>query len=64
MADMRNRIEFFVYLIGVALFGLIYEPFKTYFGGGIWFAVAGLAYLVTLRVIGFALKNAFGPKEQ
>lgn len=64
MADMRNRIEFFVYLIGVTLLGFIYEPFKAYFGGGIWFAVAGLAYLVTLRAIGFALKKAFGPKER
>lgn len=64
MADMRNRIEFFVYLIGVALFGFIYEPFKAYLGGGIWFAVASLAYLITLRAIGFGLKKAFGPKEQ
>jgi hypothetical protein len=64
MADMRNRIEFFVYLIGVALFGFFHEPFKAYFGGGIWFAVAGVAYLVALRAIGVGLKKAFGAEEQ
>ena len=64
MADMRNRIEFFVYLIGVALFGFFYEPFKAHFGGGIWFAVAGVAYLVALRAIGAGMKKAFGAGEQ
>lgn len=60
---MRNRIEFFVYLIGVALFGLFYEPFKARFGGRIWFAIAGVAYLVALRVIARGLKKAFGARE-
>lgn len=55
---MRDRIEFFVYLIGVMLFGLFYAPFKTYFGGGVWFAVAGITYLLMLRAIGFTLKKA------
>jgi hypothetical protein len=64
MTNMKSRIEFFVYLIGVALFGIFYEPFKAHFGGGIWFAVAGVAYLVALRAIGVGLKKAFGAEEQ
>ena len=64
MASVKNRIEFFVYLIGVALFGFFYEPFKANFGGGIWFAVAGVTYLVALRAIGVGLRRAFGEGEQ
>jgi hypothetical protein len=60
---MRDRIEFFVYLIGVVLFGLFYTQFKTYFGGGAWFAVAGVAYLLILRAIGFGLKRALRRKD-
>jgi hypothetical protein len=63
MANMKNRIEFFVYLIGVTLFGFFYQPFKAHFGGGIWFAAAGVAYLIALRVIGAGLKKAFGADE-
>jgi hypothetical protein len=58
MATMQNRIEFFVYLIGIVLFGIFYASFKTYFGSGIWLAVVAIKYFLILRAIGLGLKKA------
>jgi hypothetical protein len=60
---MQNRIEFFVYLIGIALFGFFYVSLKEYFGGGIWFAVVVIKYLLILRAIGFGLKKALNRRN-
>jgi len=54
---MRERIDFIVYLVGLMLFGFLYTSFKAYCGGGIWFVVAAIAYLLALRALGYWLKK-------
>ena len=60
---MANRIEFFVYLAGVILLGLFYEPLKTSLGRGLWFFLAVVIYLTGLRGIGYALRKLLSKKE-
>ena len=54
---MKARIEFIVHLVGLFLFGLVYENFKAFFGGGIWVLLVGLAYLLVFRLLGSAARR-------
>jgi len=49
-----RQIEFFVYLLGVALLGLAQAPVRRQLGDGWAFAVV-IAYLLGLRALGVLL---------
>jgi hypothetical protein len=40
-----------IYLIGVVLFGLVYEPAKAALRSGLWFFCVAVIYLLVLRFI-------------
>ncbi len=42
-----------VYLVGVALLGLFYGPVKSFLGGEWLFVAVVVAYLLSLRLIGY-----------
>ena len=60
---MKSRVEFIVYAVGIVLFGIVYEKFKSLLGGGVWFLVAALAYLLVLRLIGTTARRYFNNRE-
>lgn len=60
---LKTRVEFIVYAVGIVLFGLVYEKFKSLLGGGFWFLVAALAYLLVLRLIGATTRRYFKNRE-
>ena len=47
--------QIIVYFIGVFVLGLFYSPLKSATGGGFWFVVAAIVYLLVLRLIGRGL---------
>jgi hypothetical protein len=49
---MKPSRQFIVYLIGVCLLGLFYQPVKAALGGDWLFVVCVFAYLVVLRLLG------------
>ncbi|MFG6458639.1 hypothetical protein [Roseateles sp. BYS96W] len=49
---MKASPQFIVYLVGVGLLGLLYEPVKSALGGQWLFVGCVLAYLVALRLLG------------
>lgn len=55
--------EFVVYLAGVALLGLLYEPVKRALGGGGLFALSAIAYLLVLRLLGWLVARAWNTKR-
>jgi len=44
--------QIIVYFVGVFALGIFYSSFKSATGGGFWFVVAAIAYLLALRLIG------------
>lgn len=49
---MKPSRQFVLYLVGVALLGLLYEPVQAALGGQRLFVGCVLAYLVALRLLG------------
>ena len=49
---MRQNPQFIVYLIGIVLLGLFYGPVKSALGGEWLFLLAGVSYLLALRLLG------------
>ena len=47
--------EGIAYLSGVVLLGLSYAPLEVTTGGGIWFFLTAIGYLVLLRLIGYGI---------
>ncbi|WP_372014329.1 hypothetical protein [Pseudoxanthomonas sp. 10H] len=43
-------MQFAIYLAGVLLFSAFYYQLKAFFGGGIWFVLVAVAYLLCLRL--------------
>jgi len=50
-------MEIIVYLVGVTLLGVVYQPVKTVLGDGVLFVSAVVGYLMLLRLIGSGLKR-------
>ena len=57
-------MEFAVYILGVMLLGAFYYPLKTATGGGVWFVLAVLIYLLLVRLVGFGLKRYFASRKR
>lgn len=49
---MKPSRQFIVYLVGVVLLGLLYEPVKAALGGQWLFVGCVFAYLLALRLLG------------
>ena len=52
-------MEFAVYLLGVILLGTFYYPLKAALGGGVWFVLAVLVYLLLVRLVGYGVNRYF-----
>jgi hypothetical protein len=52
LSIVKPSRQFTVYLVGVALLGLLYEPVKSALGGQWLFVGCVFAYLVALRLLG------------
>jgi predicted Na+-dependent transporter len=57
------NFNFIVYFIGVVIFAIFYEPVKQALGGGLLFFISAIAYLVSLRALGYLLENRFKQPE-
>lgn len=55
---MKPSRPFIVYLVGVALLGLLYEPVKAALGGQWLFVGCVFAYLLALRLLGNLIAKA------
>ncbi len=44
--------SWYIYLVGIAIFGLCYESVKSALGGQFLFVGAAIIYLIALRLIG------------
>ena len=60
----RRRIEFVVYLVGIALLGLFQQPMRSAIGSDGWAFVVAVGYLLCLRALGWALGRALVKYEQ
>ena len=60
----RRRIEFIVYLVGIALLGLCQQQLRAAIGSDAWAFVAVIGYLICLRALGCALSRALVNNEQ
>jgi len=49
------NIQIAVYFIGVFVLGLFYSHLKSATGGGFWFVLAAIGYLLLLRLIGHGI---------
>ena len=54
---MKSRAESWVYLFGVFLFGVSYAWVKEFFGGGFWFLLAAIAYLLALSFVATSVRS-------
>ncbi|GGK17164.1 hypothetical protein GCM10011394_27940 [Luteimonas terricola] len=50
-------MEFAVYLLGVVFLGTFYYPLKAATGGGVWFVLAVVVYLIFVRLVGYGVKR-------
>jgi hypothetical protein len=50
-------MEFAVYIFGVIVLGIFYEPVKLALGGGVLFVLAVVVYLLAVRLIGYGLRH-------
>lgn len=50
-------MEIVVYLVGVILLGIFYQPVKVALGGGVLFVLVVIVYLLLLRLIGYGLRR-------
>ena len=53
-------MEFSFYLAGVMLFSAFYYQIKAALGGGVWFFLAVVVYLLCVRVVGYFVSRRFG----
>ena len=49
------NIQLTVYFIGVFVLGLFYGQLKSATGGGFWFVLLAIGYLLVLRLIGYGI---------
>jgi len=49
---MRQNPQFIVYSVGIFLLGVFYGPVKSALGGQWLFLLAGVSYLLALRLLG------------
>jgi hypothetical protein len=56
-------MEFAVYLLGVILLGTFYYPLKAALGGGVWFLLAVVTYLLFVRLVGYRVKLYFASRK-
>lgn len=61
---MAARIEFFVYLIGIAFFGFFYATLKNAVGADAWFLVGVIGYLCFLRVVGYVARRCMEARNR
>ena len=54
---MKINAEFIVYIVGICPFGFYYDSIKATFGGGFWFIVAAVIYLLALRGLGLLVRR-------
>jgi len=54
---MPSRIEFIIYILGIAALGFFYGPLKHALGSELWFLVGAVVYLCGLRVVGYAARR-------
>jgi hypothetical protein len=54
---MKSNPEFFVYLAGIAVFGLFYDYVKAALDGGLLFVSVAAAYLLMLRGVGVVVRR-------
>ena len=52
-------MEFAIYLAGVVLFSAFYYQVKAALGGGVWFVLGVVVYLLCVRVIGRYVSRRF-----
>ena len=57
------KLNFIVYFVGVVAFAIVYEPVKQSLGGGLLFFILAIAYLISLRALGYLLTNKFNQPE-
>ena len=60
----RRRIEFAVYIVGIALLGLFQGPMRSAIGSDAWAFIVAIGYLLCLRALGWALSRALVKHEQ
>jgi hypothetical protein len=59
-----RRIEFIVYLVGIALLGLFQQQFRAAIGVDALAFVVVIVYLLCLRALGWALSKLLVKHEQ
>ena len=57
------KLNLIVYFVGVVAFAIVYEPVKQSLGGGLLFFILAIAYLISLRALGYLLTNKFNQPE-
>ena len=57
------KLDFIVYFVGVVAFAIAYEPVKQSLGGGLLFFILAIAYLISLRALGYLLINKLNQPE-
>ena len=50
-------MEFAAYLLGVVFLGTFYYSLKAATGGGVWFVLAVVIYLLFVRLVGYGVKR-------
>ena len=57
-------MEIVVYLVGVVLLGVFYQPVKSALGGGVLFVSVVVGYLLLLRLIGYGIRRYIQGKSK
>jgi hypothetical protein len=60
---MRPSPQFIIYLVGVAVLGLLFAPVKAALGGRWLFLLSVVGYLVALRLLGVWVAKVRAQKE-
>jgi hypothetical protein len=58
------NIQLVVYFIGIFALGLFYTNLKAATGGGAWFVLAAIGYLVALRLIAYGITRLLRSSRQ
>lgn len=61
---MKPSAEFAVFVVGLLPLGVFYGQLKSMFGSELYFLLAGIVYLLLLRVVGRAVARALRPSSQ
>jgi O-antigen/teichoic acid export membrane protein len=51
------KVQLVIYFIGVFVLGWFNASLKAATGGGVWFVLAAIAYLLVLRLIGYGVER-------